>query len=323
MFWSLTTYLTNNLSSFVLMICLFRYLVLNKRDKRLPKGPMGIPLFGYLPFLGSNPFVTLWKLQKQFGPIYTNEVKIHSRSIENELSIRDLIDYYILEVHLKQDAAILMSIDKLRANCHVFLSFGNEAFLSSLEWSLILIARFSNHQQSIYDEIMKVIGVKRIPAFKDEHRMPFTVAFINEVLRWRTVLPLNLIRRAIDDTSIMGHFIPKDTLVLANIWAVHHDSKIWDNPSKFNPYRFLTEDGKTLIDHEGFIPFSLGKRSCVAESFVRKWLFIFVVTIVQNFHIKSPNHREEIFDEKFSLTLRPKQNTNLIFHAREERFKEK
>ncbi|KPM03882.1 cytochrome P450-like protein 10 [Sarcoptes scabiei] len=98
----------------------------------------------------------------------------------------------------------------------------------------------------------------------------------------------------------MGHFIPKDTLVLVNIWAVHHDSKIWDNPSKFNPYRFLTEDGKTLIDHEGFIPFSLGKRSCVAESFVRKWLFIFVVTIVQNFHIKSPNHREEIFDEKFN-----------------------
>lgn len=64
--------------------------------------------------------------------------------------------------------------------------------------------------------------------------------------------------RTIDDATILGQFIPKDTLVVANIFAVHHDPHIWEEPFMFDPYRFLSDDAKTLIDHEGFIPFSLG-----------------------------------------------------------------
>ena len=79
----------------------------------------------------------------------------------------------------------------------MFLSFGSEAFLSSLEWSLISVAYFPNYQKMICDEINQVIGPKRFPDFKDEIRMPFTVAFLNEVLRWKTVLPFNFLRRLI------------------------------------------------------------------------------------------------------------------------------
>lgn len=86
-------------------------------------------------------------------------------------------------------------VEKLRANCQVFLSFGSEAFLSSLEWSLITIAYFPNFQKAISHEIEQVIGDQRFPDFSDQFRMPFTVAFLNEVLRWKTVLPFNFIRR--------------------------------------------------------------------------------------------------------------------------------
>ena len=87
------------------------------------------------------------------------------------------------------------AVEKLRANCQVFLSFGTEAFLSCLEWSLISIAYYPSHQKMISEEVERVMGGQRIPEFKDALRMPFTVAFLNEVLRWKTVLPFNFIRR--------------------------------------------------------------------------------------------------------------------------------
>lgn len=71
MLWSISTYISSNLSSIVLILLFLRYLVSLNKDKRLPKGPNGFPLLGYLPFLGSNPHYTLWKLGEQYGSIYT------------------------------------------------------------------------------------------------------------------------------------------------------------------------------------------------------------------------------------------------------------
>lgn len=221
-------------------------------------------------------------------------------------------------------------VEKLRANCQVFLSFGTEAFLSCLEWSLISIAYYPTYQKMISEEVDRVIGAQRIPEFKDAFRMPFTCAFLQEVLRWKTVLPFNFIRRldslidsfkkviknsfyrAIEDATILGSFIPKDTLVLCNIWAVHHDPNLWQDPFRFDPSRFLSDDKKSTIDPEGFMPFSLGKRSCVAEPFVRKLLYLYIVSIVQKFAITTLNG-EEIFEEEFNITIRPKSEVKLIF----------
>ena len=57
----------------------------------------------------------------------------------------------------------------------------------------------------------------------------------------------------------MGNLIPKNTLVLPNFWAIYRDPKLWTNPDQFNPDRFLTDDGKTLLKTEYLIPFSYGK----------------------------------------------------------------
>lgn len=60
------------------------------------------------------------------------------------------------------------------------------------------------------------------------------------------------------------------------------------------------------------MPFSLGKRSCVAEPFVRKLLFLYIVSIVQKFSLSTLNG-EEIFDEEYNTTVRPKSQVNLVF----------
>lgn len=53
-------------------------------------------------------------------------------------------------------------------------------------------------------------------------------------------------------------------------WAIHMDDKLWQEPDKFNPFRFLNEAGR-YVKPEGFLPFQAGK-------FKRnQWLIYFVV----------------------------------------------
>lgn len=57
------------LLTFALLLCLIhRYFTY----KGCPPGPFGFPVLGYLPFLDpSEPYVSLTKLSKKFGPIYS------------------------------------------------------------------------------------------------------------------------------------------------------------------------------------------------------------------------------------------------------------
>ena len=42
----------------------------NRRKPTDMPGPIGLPVIGYLPFLGSNPVVSLANLSKKYGDIF-------------------------------------------------------------------------------------------------------------------------------------------------------------------------------------------------------------------------------------------------------------
>lgn len=58
-------------------------------------------------------------------------------------------------------------------------------------------------------------------------------------------------------SEFKGYTIPKGTLVFPNLWSVHRDPAVWENPDTFNPARFLDKEGK-LLRKECFIPFGIG-----------------------------------------------------------------
>lgn len=54
-----------------------------------------------------------------------------------------------------------------------------------------------------------------------------------------------------------GYTIPQGTVILPNLWSVHRDPTVWDDPDSFNPARFLDTEGN-LLRKECFIPFGIG-----------------------------------------------------------------
>ena len=54
-----------------------------------------------------------------------------------------------------------------------------------------------------------------------------------------------------------GYRVPKDTRLLVNLYAIHHDPEHWGDPLNFRPERFL--HGGEYQPDKHLIPFSVGE----------------------------------------------------------------
>ncbi|GBM87898.1 Cytochrome P450 1A1 [Araneus ventricosus] len=123
---------------------------------------------------------------------------------------------------------------------------------------LLVCVAYPEVQKKIHSEIDEVIGQERFPTRNDHLSMPFTEAAIAELMRWKTIVPLNIMRYTLGDTELKGYFIPKHTRVLSVTWAVDHDTKLWGKDvHEYKPERFLSQDGSTVVKPEYAIPFSI------------------------------------------------------------------
>jgi len=198
-----------------------------------------------------------------------------------------------------------------------FFGAGSDTVMVTLKWLLLVAAGKPDVQKKVQEEIDNVVGNERSPSYTDRSLMPFAQAVICETQRWTPVLPINLPRRAMKDTEIAGHFIPKDTQVFGNLWALTRDPAIWKDPETFDPSRFLSEDGQQFKKNDALIPFGYGKRSCIGESLARVEVFLYFTHILQRYSISLPNGVKPDFEGIQGLTLKPKLPSEFVFEKRQ------
>lgn len=88
--------------------------------------------------------------------------------------------------------------------------------------------------------------------------MPFTEAVLVESQRMWLVTPVIGPRRVLDDTTLGGYTIPKNTTVLMNIFYNNMNPELFPDPTLFKPERHLNKDGTFRMD-ENIILFGKGK----------------------------------------------------------------
>ncbi|XP_061391949.1 uncharacterized protein LOC133327408 [Musca vetustissima] len=147
-------------------------------------------------------------------------------------------------------------------------------------------------QKKMQKEIDTVVGPGRFPTLDDRKDMPYTEACIREIMRIETLVPSNVAHRVKVDTDLMGYHLPKDTIVMASLYALHNDERVWGDPQNFRPERFLDDDGKLCLKKDHSLPFGAGKRLCAGETFGRNLLFLMTATMSQNFNfVLGPNDK--------------------------------
>lgn len=75
-----------------------------------------------------------------------------------------------------------------------FFGAGSETVRLTVEWLILTVAVHQDAQRRIQREIDDAVGKSQIITWPDQKTMPFTEAFIMELMRWRTIIPINILR---------------------------------------------------------------------------------------------------------------------------------
>lgn len=142
-------------------------------------------------------------------------------------------------------------------------------------------------------------------------KLPYLNACIKETLRLHP--PIAFLPHSANSTcEVMNYTIPKNSLVMVNLWAMGHDPTIWDDPLSFMPERFLNSNLEFKGQHFEFLPFGGGRRMCPGLPYAHRQLQLILASLICYFKWSLPNDRQIDMDEKYAVPLQMKKPLLLI-----------
>ncbi|KAF5372636.1 hypothetical protein D9758_005285 [Tetrapyrgos nigripes] len=266
----------------------------------------GTYLVEYFPWLKYLPaFISKWKSDAQmwfrrdtelFRGLYDG---VRDRMIEDEDA-----NSFTSHVIRGQERYELSETEIAWLSANMY-SGGSDASAITLEWFILAMLAYPEVQQKCQEELDSVVGRSRMPRFSDQEVLPYIRATAREVMRWRTIAPLGAPHQSTEDDFYEGYYIPKNTIIMPNIWAMNRDKDIYGPDAEiFRPERHLDPDGKlaptppdtkrksrdNFFDilanswafplTEGNISFGYGGRTCPGKHVANASVFINIATIL-------------------------------------------
>ncbi|XP_013404967.1 cytochrome P450 2C42-like [Lingula anatina] len=202
---------------------------------------------------------------------------------------RHFLDAYMHKIHQSPHSDTFNTDQLMSVVLDVILA-GSQNATTMMKWCLLYLATHQDVQTTVYSELQQVLENNPL-SYDLRPQLPYTEATVLEVIRRNTGrFPLGASHATTCDVTFRGYVIPKSTYVSVNLNSVFMDEKLWPEPMKFRPQRFLAESGE-VKEPEYFMPFGLGDRSCMGEGIARRELFTFVASLVNAFHWKFPEEK--------------------------------
>ncbi|KAK4553134.1 hypothetical protein LTR86_009861 [Recurvomyces mirabilis] len=132
----------------------------------------------------------------------------------------------------------------------------------------------------LQDEIDGIVGRDRLPTFDDVDKMPYLLAFVKEVHRWRPVLPGGVPHAVTAADEYMGYHIPKDSTIVGGHWAISMDEDMYPNADDFEPDRFIQDPDLP------YSQFGYGRRKCIGQYIGNNSMMINVSRILWAYNIE-------------------------------------
>ncbi|XP_072015479.1 cytochrome P450 2G1-like [Amphiura filiformis] len=199
-------------------------------------------------------------------------------------NLNDVIDLWLNEIrlHKSDDPKSFRNPDNMAGLILAIFFAGTDTTSNTLQWGSQYLVRYPKVQDRIHREIDTVVGRNRLPKLADKPNLPYTQAFITELHRIVSLAPLSSFHVAAAKTTFRGYTIPKNSVVIPNLYAVMQSPELWGDPENFRPERFL-DDGGNFHEPNEVIPFGIGRRVCLGEALARQELFIFFTHLLHQF----------------------------------------
>ncbi|KAK6163634.1 hypothetical protein DH2020_000498 [Rehmannia glutinosa] len=191
--------------------------------------------------------------------------------------------------------------------CHDMVIGGTDTTSATVEFALAEMMNKPEILKKVQQELETVVGKDNIVEESDINKLPYLYTVMKEVLRLHSSVPLLAPHSPNTTCNVAGYTIPKGACVFVNVWAIHRDPSIWENPLDFCPDRF--SDGKW--DYSGndfnYFPFGSGRRICAGLAMGERMFMFSLASLVHSFDWSLPAGETGLdLSEKFGSILKKK-----------------
>ena len=211
-------------------------------------------------------------------------------------------------------ADIHMSDKQVRDECLTVMLAGHETTANALSFTLWLLARHPEVQETLCEEAVRVLG-DRQPEAADYPALRYAWMVFAEGMRlYPTVWVLG--RSAGPEAyEFHGFTIPPGAMLLAPQIVVHRDPRFWQEPDRFYPQRFA-EESKGARPKFAYFPFGGGSRQCIGESLAWMEGVFVLATIARIWRLAPAPGEPSELPMSPSVNLRPKRGVPLLLERR-------
>ncbi|CAG8981838.1 hypothetical protein HYALB_00013950 [Hymenoscyphus albidus] len=207
--------------------------------------------------------------------------------------IKEGTDKPCITGNILKDPEAKLNESEIKSICLTMVSAGLDTVPGNLIMGIAYLT--SPHGQEIqkraYDEIMKVYpnGNAWSQCIQEE-KVPYITAFVCEVLRFFTVIPICLPRRSIRDITYDNAVIPAGTTFYMNAYAADYDTTHFKNPEEFSVERYLLNPEGSGTPH---FAYGTGSRMCAGSHLGNRELYVAFVRLIVAFHIEAPRRESD------------------------------
>ena len=258
--------------------------------------------------LGASPLTLLPVFRRRLGPLTTwgrfVDARAHADALlyalidERRRSGEEGDDVLTMLLAARDEAGEPMTDRELRDELVTLLVAGHETTASSLAWGFEQMVRAPDL-------------LARVTRAADEGDDAYLEATVKEILRRRPVLAIAQPRRIKQEVEIGGRRYEPGPALIACIYLVHHDARLYPEPYAFRPERFL--DGSP--GKFSWIPFGGGVRRCLGASFAQLEMKIALRAILSQVEVASALDGRE-GTRRRSITLSPRRGTPIAVRPR-------
>lgn len=232
-------------------------------------------------FLGS-PEEFMRKLTKEKDVFMQGLMKEH-RELETEGRLSDGRKRAMIHVllTLQKEDPQYYSDEMIGTLILALFQGGTDTSAATVEWVLSLLLNNPQVLKKAQAEIDTNVGSNRLVEESDKNNLPYLQCIIQETLRMYPTGPIGLPRESRGVCQVGKYHVPKGSMLIYNIWAIHNDPNIWKEPRNFEPERFMGYEG-TRLGYK-YMPFGTGKRVCPGEHLASKVIWLAVAILIQCF----------------------------------------
>jgi cytochrome P450 len=183
---------------------------------------------------------------------------------------------------------------------------GTDTSSNTVEFVMAEMMKKPEVMRKTQQELEAVVGKDNIVEESHIHKLPYLHAVMKETLRLHPALPLLVPHCPSDTCTVGGYTTPKGSRVFVNVWAIHRDPSIWENPLNFDPERFSDDKWDYSGSDFSYFPFGSGRRICAGIAMAERMVMFSVATLVHSFDWKLPHGAKLDLEEKFGIVLKKK-----------------